>query len=58
MIGMLTLPTSSHRWNSLVMAKIDPAIFSPFVSEQTDFTELSITKHHVGNLETIFTEQE
>ena len=40
------------------MAKIDPPIFPPFVSDQTDFTELSITKHFVGNLETIFTEQE
>ena len=30
----------------------------PFVTSQTDFRELSITKHFVGNLETIFTEQE
>ena len=34
----------------------DPPIFPPLY--QTEFTELSITKHLVGNLETIFTEQE
>ena len=38
----------------------DPRFPPPqsFVTSQTDFTELSITKHFVGNLETIFTEQE
>ena len=55
MVGMLSVLT----WMEC-LTKMTPDFPLPVICNtgQTDFTELSITKPLVGNLETIFTEQE